>query len=169
MRRSRITACYSLVRLHRDISNILDLWTQASAASLERHGPHPHLQATMAQGSFHSFPVMQRPRHCMRACIICVLLMSFSSHGKLAACGKLLLLRVPYASSASWSRSCSRSGEKHRCTMNSSHYVVRLSQAATAPTTELAPLQGAPSGALLLPQTSEALSITGRIPCPIAL
>ena len=29
-------------------------------------------------------------------------------------------------------------------------------------TTELAPLQGAPSSALLLPQTSQALSITGK-------
>ncbi len=46
--------------------------------------------------------------------------------------------------------------------MYSSQCILCLLKAATIPTTELAPLQGAPSSALLLPQTSQALSITGK-------
>ena len=50
LRRFRVISCEEHV-FRRAISDFLDLWTQASAAGMERHGPHPHWQATMAEGT----------------------------------------------------------------------------------------------------------------------
>ena len=87
LRRFRVISCEEHV-FRRAISDFLDLWTQASAAGMERHGPHPHMQATMAKGRFlDRILYIDHSTGCLTG-ILCLLMVASSQRGcvALASC-----------------------------------------------------------------------------------